>query len=169
MKKARDRRALPFSKTRTWSALWSCGLATAHSGCSPAVTCALRVTASPPSAKGWTARGPHNVCGQGAESFSVKSLRETVAASIDGVTRFSAKVDGEPVEEICRVRSKVYAVALPEKNAFDKLGAPHARPGFMRRPSMRAITYGSSHWQSDNTACAFVRSTRTFSPVLKST
>jgi hypothetical protein len=83
----------------------------------------LRVTASPPSAKGWTARGPHNVCGQGAESFSVKSLRETVAASIDGVTRFSAKVDGEPVEEICRVRSKVYAVALPEKNAFDKLGA----------------------------------------------
>lgn len=60
-----------------------------------------------------------NICGQGSAHASVGDLRAGAAAFIDGVTKISAEVDGKPIRNLRRVRSKVFAVALPEDNLFD--------------------------------------------------
>jgi hypothetical protein len=60
-----------------------------------------------------------NECGQDAVSISVKSMRALVAASIDAATTLSATLDGHPVKNIDRVRSKVFEIALPEDNWVD--------------------------------------------------
>jgi hypothetical protein len=60
-----------------------------------------------------------NVCGQGPASISVKALRASSAAFIDGATNFSVKVDGRTIKNLHRVRSQVFALALPEDNVFD--------------------------------------------------
>ena len=59
-----------------------------------------------------------NVCGQGAHA-SVDDLRAGAADFIDGATKLSAEVDGKPIRNLRRVKSKVFAVALPEDNLFD--------------------------------------------------
>jgi hypothetical protein len=60
-----------------------------------------------------------NVCGQGPVSFSVKELRASSAAFIDGATNLSVEVDGKPIRNLHRDQSKVFEVALPEENVFD--------------------------------------------------
>jgi hypothetical protein len=66
------------------------------------------------------------VCGQGPESFSVADMRAAIADFIAGVTDISVEIDGEPVSQVHRVRSRVFEVALPEDNVFD---APCAADG----------------------------------------
>ena len=61
-----------------------------------------------------------NVCGQGSQRIPVEDLRATSAAFIDGATNLSVEVDGEPIEDLRRVQSKVFEVALPEENVFDE-------------------------------------------------
>jgi len=60
-----------------------------------------------------------NVCGQGPDRVPVEDLRAFSAASIDGAANLSVEVDGEPIGNLHRVRSKVFEVALPEENVFD--------------------------------------------------
>jgi len=60
-----------------------------------------------------------NVCGQDANRVPVESLRAFSAAFIDGGTNLSVEVDGSPIRNLHRVRSKVFEVALPEDNVFD--------------------------------------------------
>jgi len=60
-----------------------------------------------------------NACGQGPESFSVKDMRTAVAAFIDGATTLSVTLDGSPVKNIDRVRSKIFEISLPEDNIYD--------------------------------------------------
>jgi hypothetical protein len=65
-----------------------------------------------------------NVCGQGPERIPVEDLRAAIAAIIDGATNLLVEVDGEPIEKLPRVQSKVFAVALPEDNFSDEGCAP---------------------------------------------
>jgi len=60
-----------------------------------------------------------NVCGQGPASLSVKDLRASSAAFIDGATNLSVEVDGKTIKNLRRVRSQVFEIALPEDNVFD--------------------------------------------------
>ena len=60
-----------------------------------------------------------NVCGQGPESIPIEDMRSTVAGFVDGVTNIAVEVNGKPIRNIRRVRSVVFAVALPEENVFD--------------------------------------------------
>jgi hypothetical protein len=59
------------------------------------------------------------VCGQGPERIPVEDLRAMSAAFIDGTTNLLVEVDGQPMRNLPRVRSKIFAVALPEENLFD--------------------------------------------------
>ncbi len=60
-----------------------------------------------------------NICGQGPADLSVDDLRAASAAVIDGITDFSASLDGKTIQNIQRLRSQVFEVALPETNVFD--------------------------------------------------
>lgn len=64
-----------------------------------------------------------NVCGQGADNISVADLRTFSADFINMITKVSITVNGKPIEEARRVRSKVFEVAFPENNVFDELCA----------------------------------------------
>jgi hypothetical protein len=61
-----------------------------------------------------------NVCGQGASNMAVRELRRLSADFMAGVTNVSAELDGKPIEYARRIRSEVFAVALPEDNVFDR-------------------------------------------------
>src|SRR5271165_2755078 len=58
-----------------------------------------------------------NVCGQGA-SMSVKELRAVIAPYIDAAANLSVTVDGVPIKDVRRVKSEVFAAALPKDNVF---------------------------------------------------
>jgi hypothetical protein len=58
-----------------------------------------------------------NVCDQ--TDMSVRELRQQAAGFINGVTNVSAELDGEVIKHVRRIRSRVFAVALPEDNIFD--------------------------------------------------
>lgn len=60
-----------------------------------------------------------NVCGQDATNVPVRELRQLSASSIAGVTTVSAELDGKRIQHVRRIRSEVFAVALPENNVFD--------------------------------------------------
>lgn len=60
-----------------------------------------------------------NVCGQGSVSISVQDLRAASAAFVDGASNVFAELDGAPVKHLQRLKSDVFAVALPEDNVFD--------------------------------------------------
>jgi hypothetical protein len=60
-----------------------------------------------------------NVCGQGPERIPVEDLRAVSAAFIDGASNLLAEVDGESIDDLRRIQSKVFVVALPEENVFD--------------------------------------------------
>ena len=60
-----------------------------------------------------------NVCGQGPNDISVWDLRELSRTFVDGVTKASAELDGSPIRDLDRIRSHVFAIALPEDNVFD--------------------------------------------------
>lgn len=57
------------------------------------------------------------ICGQGA-SLSVTELRGYSAGFINSLTHVSATLNGQPVHGLRRLRSKVFAVALPGDNLF---------------------------------------------------
>lgn len=67
-----------------------------------------------------------NLCGQGPEHLTVAEMRDALAGFIAGLTGVSAELDGVPVAQVHRVRSRVFEVALPEENIFD---APCADSG----------------------------------------
>jgi len=58
-----------------------------------------------------------NVCGQGSGNLSVKELRATVAAFIDGITSISVQLDGQAIDAR-RIKSAVFAVPMPADNIF---------------------------------------------------
>jgi len=60
-----------------------------------------------------------NLCGQGPEHSSAAEMRAILAGFVAGLTEVSVELDGEPVEHLHRVRSRVFEVALPEENLFD--------------------------------------------------
>jgi hypothetical protein len=60
-----------------------------------------------------------NVCGQDAANIPVEDLRAASAAFIDGVTTLLVELDGKEIKNLRRIRSRVFAVALPENNLFD--------------------------------------------------
>lgn len=62
-----------------------------------------------------------NVCGSPSGNESVKDLRASSKATIDGTTDLGVQVDGKPANKLIqRVQSQVFEVALPEENVFDK-------------------------------------------------
>jgi hypothetical protein len=65
------------------------------------------------------------VCGQ-VGSFTARELRASIAPFIDGATNLSVQVDGQPVGELVRVRSRVFEVTMPTDNIFN---APCGGPG----------------------------------------
>jgi hypothetical protein len=67
-----------------------------------------------------------NVCGQGPERTPVGELRASSAAFVNGAVDVAVRLDGKRISNLARVKSKVFAVALPEDNLFD---APCASAG----------------------------------------
>jgi hypothetical protein len=67
-----------------------------------------------------------NICGESPADLSIAELRTRAASAIDQATNLSVEVDGAPIKNIRRVKSKVFAVALPDDNVFD---APCASVG----------------------------------------
>jgi hypothetical protein len=57
-------------------------------------------------------------CNQGTGNLSAETLRSQIAPIVDGAANLSVKVDGEPAKNIVRVKSVVFAVALPVDNVF---------------------------------------------------
>ena len=57
-------------------------------------------------------------CNQGPGNLSAETLRSQIVAIVDGATNLSVKLDGEPVKNIVRVKSVVFAVTLPVDNVF---------------------------------------------------
>ena len=54
------------------------------------------------------------------------TTRNLITVAVAGLIDVSVELDGEPVEALHRVRSRVFEVALPEENVFD---APCASEG----------------------------------------
>jgi hypothetical protein len=65
-----------------------------------------------------------NQCGQGPDHFSVAEMRSALAGAIAGLSDLSAEIDGKPVKNLQRVRSRVFEVALPPGNPYDSAAAP---------------------------------------------
>jgi hypothetical protein len=63
-----------------------------------------------------------NVCGQDAANAPISDLRKGAADFIDTVTKVSVKLDGKSIHYHAaqRIRSGIYALTLPEDNAYDK-------------------------------------------------
>jgi len=62
-----------------------------------------------------------NVCGQGPGNLSVKDLRNASAQFVNGTTNLKVELDGQAIHFLLRLRSDVFAVALPEDNVFDSI------------------------------------------------
>jgi hypothetical protein len=67
-----------------------------------------------------------NTCGQGPESLSVKAMRAANAAIIDTATSLSVTLDGTSVDNIRRVRSRLFEISLPKDNLYDSPEFPCA-------------------------------------------
>ena len=67
-----------------------------------------------------------NTCGQGPESLGVKAMRAFNASVIDTATILSVTLDGTAVENIRRVRSRVFEISLPQDNLYDSTEFPCA-------------------------------------------
>lgn len=81
-----------------------------------------------------------NLCGQG-DPISVKDWRAIAAAFVDGLTSVSATLDGRPVRDLSRVKTKVFASALPEDNIFDAFCGPDGFPAGVYSPSLNDGIY----------------------------
>ena len=77
-----------------------------------------------------------NVCGQGPNRIPIKDLRAASAAVIDGATNLSVTVDYIPIKNLRRVKSEVFAVALPEDNVFVAPCAPLTVPAGIYSPAV---------------------------------
>ena len=77
-----------------------------------------------------------NVCGQ-TEDLTVKQIRASNKAVIDTAHDVSVQIDGKPANHLVqRVRSEIFAVALPEDNVFnDFCGGPGTVPPGIFSPS----------------------------------
>jgi hypothetical protein len=60
-----------------------------------------------------------NVCDQGPDNLSVSDMSAASADFINKATNLSVTVDGIAIKNLRRVKSQVFAVALPEDNVFD--------------------------------------------------
>jgi hypothetical protein len=61
-----------------------------------------------------------NVCGQGSNNLLVADMRAASRAFVDGARNLLVKLDGKAIRDLQRVQSRVFEVALPEENVFDK-------------------------------------------------
>jgi hypothetical protein len=72
--------------------------------------------------------------GQGPENIPVKDLRSAAASFINGATNLSVTVDEVAIRNLQRVKSEVFAVALPGENVFDapadRIYSPSVDDGF---------------------------------------
>jgi hypothetical protein len=75
------------------------------------------------------------VCGQ-LESLSVEQLRAISAGAVDAAPNLSVQLDGVPIKKVRRVKSKVFAVALPEDNVFDALCGSNNVPAGIYSPAV---------------------------------
>lgn len=77
-----------------------------------------------------------DVCGEPPENKSVDSLRSAAAAFIDGVSDLLVEVDGKAINNLRRIQSQVFAVALPEDNLFVAPCAPLPVPAGIYSPAV---------------------------------
>jgi hypothetical protein len=79
-----------------------------------------------------------NLCGQGPQSIPVEEMRAFNADFVEGATELSVELDGEPIEDLRRVQTKVFAVALPEENVLDvdEQGCPGGVPAGIYSPAV---------------------------------
>jgi hypothetical protein len=77
-----------------------------------------------------------NVCGQSSEDLPVKDLRVLSAQFIDGATNLLVTLDGLAIKNLRRVKSKIFAIALPEDNVFDLPCADGGVPAGIYSPAV---------------------------------
>jgi hypothetical protein len=77
-----------------------------------------------------------DVCGQ-MGTLTVSQLRALSADFINGATNLSVTVDGKAIKNLQRVRSEVFAVALPVDNVFNSpCGGPGSVPAGIYSPAV---------------------------------
>lgn len=59
-----------------------------------------------------------NACGQDSTPLPSSFYRDVAADFVNGAAKLSVRVDGKSIKQLHRVRSKVFAVALPQDNLF---------------------------------------------------
>jgi hypothetical protein len=59
-----------------------------------------------------------NACGQDSTPLPSSVYRAQAADFINGAANLSARIDGQPIKNLHRVQSQVFAVALPQDNLF---------------------------------------------------
>lgn len=106
-----------------------------------------------------------NLCGSPAQPQTVAELRVQSAAFIDGFTNVLVEVDGQPYADIRRIKSPVFAVALPEENILDQPCGVSGFPGGVYSPSiddgyyarLKPLPVGSHivHFQAQNPGANF--------------
>jgi len=77
-----------------------------------------------------------NVCGQDSNNMSVAALRAQIAPLIDAATNLSVRVDGRPVENVSRVKSRAFAISFPADNIFNTACAPGTFPAGTYSPAV---------------------------------
>ena len=70
------------------------------------------------------------------KSFGRATARHLCWA-VDAAPNLSVQLDGVPIKKVRRVKSKVFAVALPEDNVFDALCGSNNVPAGIYSPARR--------------------------------
>lgn len=76
------------------------------------------------------------ICGESPVPLTVAELRARAASSVDGVTKITVTLDGTAVKSIRRVRSEVFAAALPTENLFNPFCGPGGVPAAIYSPGV---------------------------------
>lgn len=75
-------------------------------------------------------------CGQDGKSYTVEEMRAILGPIIDGATGISATLNNRSIKSVRRVKSKVFAAALPANSLWDPPGTSCLKPGKIYSPSV---------------------------------
>jgi hypothetical protein len=66
-----------------------------------------------------------NACGQDSTPLPSSFYRSIIVDFIDGATNLSVRLDGQKIKKMHRIKSEVFALALPQDNLFAAACGPY--------------------------------------------
>ena len=108
-----------------------------------------------------------NACGQGSTPLPSSFYRQQAADFINGAVNLSVRVDGKPIKQMRRVRSEVFALALPQDNLFNGpsicdgtlpagIYSPAVDDGYYVRLNPLAVGHHTLQIHAENPSAGFV-------------